>query len=93
LRTEQFGVRRGKFTLGHTVEQGLGLNRREVGGLRGGVAVVGAGRAMGGEKGAALAVRGQIAGPCQAILAGDFAETFQIIAETFEFGSTTGSGR
>ena len=86
LRTEQLGIGGGDIGADHPREQRLSLGRRQVRGLRGRVAVIGRGRPMPSEEGAALAVRGEIAGPAEHILAGQLAEPDQIVAKALEFG-------
>jgi hypothetical protein len=88
----ELGLRAVKLPLA-TGRTGPRPRRGQIGGLRGGVAVVGAGGAMLREKGAALAVRGKIALPAQAILAGDFGKRFRLSRKPSNSGSTTGSGR
>ena len=68
LGAEQLGVLRAPIASDDAAEQGFRLGGREVGGAGGGVAVVGGGGAGGAEVGAALAVRGEIAGPAPHIL-------------------------
>ena len=82
LAAEQLRVAGTHLAAGHAIEQRLGIGRAQVGGTRGGMAVIRRSRTHHREERAALAMRGEIAAPCERIFAGELAELLQVVVES-----------
>ena len=86
LRAEEFGILRRHALVEHAPEQFLGFARREVGGARAGMAVVGRRRAHAPEEVPAASVSREIAVPRLGVLARERGQFADAVAEAGELG-------
>jgi len=86
LRAEEFGLAGRKFAPERAVKQPLAFARRQIGGLRRGMAVIGGRGAMGAEESTAIGKRLQITAPRGGVFFGQVAQGGDVRCEILAIG-------